>query len=139
MKYTPLLLGACLGFSACFEPPKDETISGYVSPHAVWVLQTLNGDAVDATVTIAFPEEGRVFGNAPCNSYSATQKAPLPWFELGPILSTKKACPELALEVRYFDVLAQTNSAEVLSDTLILEGPAGALVYLRQEVAKEIE
>lgn len=114
-------------------PEKDETISGYVSPKGVWVLQTMNGDTIDPRITISFPEEGRVSGSAPCNSYSGVQSAPLPWFKVAGIASTRRACPELALEQRYFEALTTASIAEVLGDTLLLSGQEIELVFRRND------
>lgn len=134
MKDVISILLCSLFLTACTQPKQDETISGYVSPHAVWILQTLNGTAVGPEVTLSFPEKGRIFGNAPCNSYSGQQTAPLPWFNVAGVLSTKKACPDLALEGKYFRALEAATMAEVLGDTLLLSGENVSLVFLRKEL-----
>lgn len=116
----PLLL--LLTTSAC---KSDETISGYVDRNATWRLIELDGKPFSARATISFPEKGAVAGNAPCNSYRARQSVPLPWFELGPILSTKMACRDLAAEQMFFDALENMSLAETLGDTLILRDDTG--------------
>ena len=108
--------------SAC---QSDETISGYANPDTVWQLQDLNGLAFPATATITFPEEGKIAGRAPCNSYSAAQSAPYPWFETGAITTTKIACPALKAETQYLHALAAMTLIEVSGDTLILPNDDG--------------
>jgi heat shock protein HslJ len=109
---------------------KDETVSGQTTASDVWVLNTMNGTSVDTQITIEFPEEGRISGQAPCNRYFATQTAPLPWFEVGPIGSTKMACPKLNLESHYFTALQQMTTAEITGDTLLLKADTGdSLVF----------
>ena len=119
----PLLLipAAALLLSAC----KDETISGYADAGVVWSLVELDGAAFQASATLSFPEKGRIAGQAPCNSYSGTQTAPYPWFETGPILSTKRACPDLNAETAFFAALSKVNIAEVSGSTLILSNETG--------------
>jgi heat shock protein HslJ len=121
MKALFLIPAAALLLSAC----KDETISGYADAGAIWSLVELDGSAFQASATLNFPEKGRIVGNAPCNSYSGTQTAPYPWFETGPILSTKRACADLDAETAFFAALSEMRIAEVSGSTLILSNEAG--------------
>lgn len=109
--------------SACFA---DETLSGYADRDATWVLQTIDNTPFPATATLQTPQQGTITGNAPCNRYSAAQKAPYPWFELGPILNTKRACPDLAAEGQFLTSLAQMTLAEVQGNILILSNDFGS-------------
>ena len=103
----------------------DETISGYVEPSVVFMLAEIDGKPFTATATISFPEEGRISGRGPCNSFSANQSSPYPWFKTGPILATRQACADLALEIEFFEKLAQMTQIEVAGNVLILRGDAG--------------
>ncbi|MCK0140928.1 META domain-containing protein [Aliiroseovarius sp. F20344] len=105
---------------------KDETISGYADADAEWRLVELDGDTFPARATITFPEKGRIAGKAPCNSFSTAQKAPYPWFETGPIASTKMACSDLEAESAFFEALSQMQISEVSGNTLILSSEAGS-------------
>lgn len=96
----------------------DETVSGYADPAAVYRLE-------GADMTIAFPAQGQIAGKGPCNTYSAAQTAPYPWFETGPILSTKRTCPGLTDELDYFAALGRMTLAEVSGPVLILSNEAG--------------
>ena len=104
----------------------DETISGYAERTAVYSLTELDGAPYAATATISFPEPGRAAGEGPCNTWFATQSAPYPWIELGPIGATRRACPELEDETRFFEALSQVSLAEVLGPVLILTTEDGA-------------
>lgn len=113
--------------SAC---QKDETISGQIDPQDNWTLIAMNGVKPDQTITINFPEKGKIVGKAPCNNYFSNQTAPLPWFEAKNIGSTKRGCPHLQLEQQYFDTLAKMTVIEVLKDTLVLKNESGQeMVY----------
>ena len=111
-----------LALSAC---QADESISGFVKPEADWKLISIAGENFNANGTISFPEKGRVIGRAPCNQFQAEQSAPYPWFELGPIMSTKRACPDLAAENLMLQSLAKMTISEVSGDALILSNDAG--------------
>ena len=113
---------AFLAVNAC---GPDETISGYAEPSAIYHLVSLDGAPFTATATISFPEQGSVSGQGPCNRYSASQNTFYPWFELGPILSTRRACPELNAEAAFFAALSEISLAEVAGDVLLLTGENG--------------
>jgi heat shock protein HslJ len=111
----------------------DETISGYSDAGIVWVLSDLQGNPPKSQITLTFPEKSKIAGKAPCNRYFGAQKKPLPWFETGPIASTKMACPHLDEEAKYFDALENASLAEVSKTTLILSNNDGVLlIYKRQ-------
>lgn len=98
----------------------DETISGYADPDTTYRLVEIDGQPFTPRATISFKAEGRAEGSAPCNNWSATQSVPYPWFELGPIAATKRACPDLNAETQFFETLGQMTLAEVQGPTLIL-------------------
>lgn len=118
----PLLLGSC---------SKDETISGYADRQASYALQELDGRRFEAEATIAFPEDGLVTGIGPCNSYSASQSVPYPWFQLGPIQATRRGCADLARESEFFSALEAMTLIEVLGDTVILRNVEGREMMFR--------
>lgn len=120
----PVALAACA---------PDETISGQTGPDEVWRLTRIGEAPVAERITIRFPEQGRATGKAPCNSYSASQTAPLPWIDLGPVAATERACPALDLETRYFELLEQMAFVEVLGDTLLMTAEDGMTLSYRLE------
>ncbi len=123
------LLAFMAGLTAC---QGDETISGYADKEAVYRLEELAGEAFEPRATIAFPEEGSARGDAPCNAWSATQSAPYPWFELGPIAATKRACSDLAAEAMFFEALGSMTLVEVQGDVLILSGDTDVTMVFRK-------
>ena len=119
MKYT--LIPALLALVAC----ADETSSGYSTPGAEYHLREINGTEFVATATITFPEKGQISGQAPCNSWSADQPAPYPWFTPGPIAATEIACNNLDQEIRFFETLSTMNLIEFSGPILLLSGDSG--------------
>ena len=124
----PLVLTALLFSAAC---AGDETLSGYADAQATYLLETIDGAPFPARATIALPEEGRAEGEAPCNRWSAGQSAPYPWFALGPIVTTRRACPDLAAEQAFLAALAAMTLAEVQGPVLILSDEAGREMLFR--------
>ncbi|MBB3992657.1 heat shock protein HslJ [Sulfitobacter undariae] len=117
----PLLIALSLT-AAC---RKDETVSAYGGADHVWTLKTLNGNIFPAPATLTFPEVGQIAGNGPCNSYFGAMDAPYPWFQAGPIGSTRRACPDMRAETVFLDSLKAATLIEVVDDTLILSNPEG--------------
>ncbi len=118
----PLLLEGCW---------TDETVSGYAG--GVFVLEEMRGGAVSERVTISFPEEGAVVGEAPCNGYRARQGVPYPWIQVEGLVATKRACPALDVEAAYFAALRAATLVEASGGVLILSDDAGELLVFRQE------
>lgn len=112
---------------------QDETVSGQTGPDDLWRLIRIGEAPVAERITIRFPEQGRAAGEAPCNSYSSDQTAPLPWIDLGPIAATRRACPALELETRYFELLERMALVEVLGDTLLMTADDGMTLTYRLE------
>ena len=111
----------------------DETISGYADPTAVYRLAEIDGSSFGPRATIGFGIAGKAAGVAPCNAWSADQSAPYPWFEIGPVAATRRACPDLEAEVRFFQALNQMTLAEVQGDLLILSNDAGSEMVFEAE------
>lgn len=126
MKRAALILAVAL--SACL---KDETVSGYAPTGAVFALQAIDDQPFNATATLTFPAQGRIAGQAPCNSYSGIQTVPYPWFNVEAIAASKRACPGLEAEQRYFAALSDMTLAEVLGNTLLLSNDAGRTMLFK--------
>jgi len=106
-------------------------VSGYADPQTVYRLQEINGARFTAQATITFPQEGSIKGRAPCNSYNASQSAPYPWLDLGPIAATRAACADLGQERVFFTTLSQMTQIEVLDGLLILRNDANQEMVFR--------
>lgn len=118
----PLILLATVLLAQC---DQDETLTAYGAAGQVWRLTELNGSRVSGSATLEFAEDQTMRGTGPCNLFSAKVTAPYPWFELSPILSTRRACPDLALETELLNLLPQLSQAEVSGSVLVLSNEAG--------------
>lgn len=122
-----------LAFALPFLGCADETVSGYADPSATYRLAEIAGTPFAARATITFPEEGRIAGDAPCNGWRATQSVPYPWFEVGPIIATKRACSELDQEAVFLTTLAEMTLVEVQGPVLILSDDTGREMVFEAE------
>lgn len=111
-----------LTLAACFG---DETVAAYGASGGTWQLQSIGGAPPPGPLTLSFGESGSVTGRAPCNSLSARQTAPYPWFELTALRVTRRACPQLAAEQSLLRSLEAMTLSEVSGDVLILSTPGG--------------
>lgn len=100
-----------------------------------WVLHLLDETPPSETVTITLaPETGGLSGRAPCNMYSGSFVGTLPAFQPGPIRSTRRACPALALEYRFFETLSAMTEAALKDGVLVLSDANGPrLQFIRDE------
>ena len=103
----------------------DETVAAYGAADRTWNLQEIDGQPFEASALLRFPEEGRIEGNAPCNSYSGVLSAPYPWFEIQDLTATRAACGGLEAEGFYFAALLAMTQSEVSGDVLILRNEDG--------------
>lgn len=125
-----LILAALSALPQC---QSDETVRAYGAGDSVWRLVELNGAPFEGRATLQFPETGEIVGEAPCNSYSTTMEVPYPWFGTGPLAVTRRACPDLGVEVNFFRALEGATLSEVLGDTMILSDDSGPTLVFKTD------
>lgn len=104
---------------------QDETVRAYGGGDRTWTLKILNDAPFPATATLTFPKAGEIAGQGPCNSYFGAMTVPYPWFDAGPIGSTRMACPDLKVETVFLEALQAATLSEVLGDVMILSNTEG--------------
>ncbi|MEO1138017.1 MAG: META domain-containing protein [Pseudomonadota bacterium] len=109
----------------------DETLSGYGAAGATWNLIEIDGQPFPAKVTIAFPEEGKIKGQGPCNSFFAAQLQPYPWFEATEIGATRRACVDLDHETAFLTALSEMTLVEINGNNLLLSTVDGREMVFR--------
>ncbi|WP_456380969.1 META domain-containing protein [Thiolapillus sp.] len=105
-----------------------------------WILTMLNGEAVPEDLQISLTyEDGQIKGNAGCNSYFSDMKDREDAggsVKLGPVGSTRKACPDevMHLEGSYLQSLGNTTSFSLVGRQLVLSwnsaDQSGALIFI---------
>ena len=128
-----LFLAAPLALAACTQ---DQTASAFIDKDAIYQLAELDGRPFGARATISFPEAGVISGQAPCNSYSAQQDAPYPWFDIGVMRSTRRACENMRAEQHFLGALGSMTLIEANGDIVILRNDAKReMIFVRSEPA----
>ena len=90
-----------------------------------WRLVELNGQPVIGTepLTLNFGTDGRVSGYGGCNQFSGEYRQNGASLRIGPLLSTRRACLEPALntqETAYFQALESTTRYSIEGGQLVL-------------------
>ena len=98
----------------------DETIREYGAGDNLWELRTLNSMPFTAPATLQFTKRYQISGRGPCNTFTAKMDIPFPWFGVGPIAATKRACSDLKAEAAFFDALRNATLSRATADQLIL-------------------
>lgn len=103
-----------------------------------WVVDDINGaGVVDRTrATLNFGSDGRVSGNASCNSYGGDYSVDGSSITFGRMMSTRKACPGtiMAQESAFFGVLENASSINFLDDgALVISGSDGGTITARRD------
>lgn len=93
-----------------------------------WVLQEIDGSPVIDRVqsTIRFQANERIVGWGGCNRYFANFRSGFKFFEVGPIGSTRRICPEVAMEQeeRFFAALQKARSIRMEGANLVIDSEA---------------
>ena len=110
---------------ALFQCNKDETVAAYGAADQTWSLQEIDGQPYEASALLRFPEEGKIAGNAPCNTFQGTLSAPYPWFGIDDLTATRAACAGLEAEGFFFAALMTMIQSEVSGSVLILRNDDG--------------
>lgn len=114
----------------------DAGSAGFPGPDTTWQLAEIDGTPYDHRATLAFPEPGRVAGQAACNSFAGGIEGGPDSFSLGQMAVTRMACPDLEAEQAYLDALSSMTSAEIGEDRLILtDGEGQRLVFTPADAA----
>jgi len=101
-----------------------------------WTLVSLNGQPVPQGMRIptAMFDGARLAGLGGCNRYSGQIQEQAPGtIAIGPLASTKMACPPPAMDVegRYFAILDKVTQYRLAGSRLVLSGPSGELTFER--------
>ncbi|TPE48305.1 META domain-containing protein [Amaricoccus solimangrovi] len=115
----PFAVAACV--YAAEEPAVPE--GNWLLPGTSWKLVELDGAPFTANAVATLTEDGRIAGQAPCNTFSAEYGGHWPAITFTPTARTRRACPDLAAENAFFAALGKVNHGEMLEDSMLLTGP----------------
>lgn len=119
-------VGFCglMGVSACTESVPDDGVY-----ETVWSLASVDGAAFGASATLNLAEDGRIFGNAPCNAYVGRSEGVWPALRFSSISVTRAACPELSAEQAFLQAMAGVRSVELTDQGMLLTGEGAPLLF----------
>lgn len=92
-------------------------------------LFKLEGQPTPMQATLTMAADGSIFGEGPCNSYRASNRATFPDLRFDGIAATRRACLTEGGEGAFFRVLEQVNRADYSKGGLVLSGPGGTLDF----------
>jgi heat shock protein HslJ len=111
--------------------PTEPSLSG-----GTWLVTGINNGrgavssvVSETLVTAEFGDDGRLTGRTGCNDYLATYSADGSTISVGPVFTTRQACPSDAAatqEQALLNALAAASTYEVSSDRATLRNDAGA-------------
>lgn len=100
-----------------------------------WVAEDIDGGGVIDYLQshITFTAEGQAHGFGGCNNFTGRYRLDGATLEVGPLASTKKACPPAILnqEARFYEVLAKTRGYRFENDLLFLLDAQGGAPVMR--------
>ena len=96
-----------------------------------WVLGAVNGAAPEAVITLDLGADA-LTGRAPCNRFGAEVRRDGEGLTVGPIRSTRMACPHLSEETRFFNTLSGMDHVEQTEKLLVLSGGGVWMVFTRR-------
>lgn len=102
-------------------PPSPTSLIG-----SEWILVELGNQGVldYAVATLVFPEPGKIAGSGSCNRFSGTVMISGESMDIGPLSTTRRACPAgvMAQEIRYLQALED-------ADRIVEEGTTYLLIF----------
>ncbi|WP_157966298.1 META domain-containing protein [Oceanibium sediminis] len=122
-----LALAAVSILAAC--APLPDTVGEAAPAGTVYRLAAFNDAPVTFGATVRLLNDGKVSGAGPCNTYTAVQKAPLPWLEITDLASTRRTCDQQRSEDAFFIALQAMDFAEIGGDSLLMTNNAGQSLF----------
>lgn len=126
MRYLFYFSLICLMSCSAFKKQEGEKMVKLSSTS--WILDSIVGFELEPTpepITLIFLEGNKVGGNTGCNGYGGPYTLEKNQLSFGMLIATKKAClPGMQTEIRFFEVLEQTNHYELTNNRLILKNGA---------------
>lgn len=108
--------------------------------NVTWKLIELNLDPIENSgITLTFdPAKKMMYGTAPCNNFFGGYSLfdAKDNIKIGNVGSTRKACPEMALENKFTAQLSEIVRIKIEDEYLMLINSQGALVAVLTEVKK---
>jgi heat shock protein HslJ len=122
--------------------PKSAKSAAFDLTGTEWLLEDLGGAGVmdNIQATLTFPEAGKIAGNGSCNRFFGPAKISGSAIKLGPLGSTRMACPEAVMnqETKYLDALKAAERFERKEPYLLIycKGLEKPLRFTKMQASK---
>lgn len=124
---TCLVLIAALALFAAAQPGlADQAIPG-----KDWILIEVDGGKPGYAASLSLAQPGKITGQAPCNSYFGSIMQTGDSFVVGGLAATRMACPDLAAEAAYLQMLQAVSHGVVQDGLLILTGNGHEMRFIQ--------
>jgi heat shock protein HslJ len=131
------------GIRASSRPTSAPPASSFNLSGGEWLLKDLGGTGAldNIQATLAFPEAGKVVGNGSCNRFFGPAEIHGDAIKLGPLASSRKACPEAVMsqETKFLEALQAAQRFEWKDPYLLIhcKGLEKALRFTRMAPRRE--
>jgi heat shock protein HslJ len=97
--------------------PKSAKSAAFDLTGTEWLLEDLGGAGVmdNIQTTLTFPEAGKIAGNGSCNRFFGPAEISGSAIKLGPLGSTRMACPEAVMNQERRNTLMRSRQPSVSS------------------------
>lgn len=107
-----------------------------------WTLTSIEGEDMaslfpDKPATMEMTADGKVFGNAGCNTYRSTFKLEENTITFGPAMATKMACPSLKGETTFLSKLSAPLQAGLNGDKLTFFSAGNIVLVFTKDASAE--
>jgi heat shock protein HslJ len=128
-----------LVLAGCATPPGSPG-SGFTTPELAgtrWVITSIDGrEPSGPALTADFSNDGRVSGDAGCNSYSGPYIQNGRTVQFGELLSTRRACVDESRqrqETRLLNILQGSTTLQLSRSRLTVRSERGTIVLTQSE------
>ncbi|WP_323765060.1 META domain-containing protein [Marinovum sp.] len=101
------------------------TLSGAQDSDTLWKLQSIDGEAFEASATLTFPTPAQIAGTTPCNRFFGVQSAQKPGFDPGRMGVTQRMCLQFQQEAEFLAALREMTIREFDGTRLVLRNEDG--------------
>jgi heat shock protein HslJ len=129
-----LVVGVAVILASCMAPTGSPG-NGFTTPELSgtrWVITSIDGRApAGPALTADFGNDGRVSGDAGCNSFSGPYIQTGRTVQFGELLSTRRACVDenrQRQETRLLNILQGKTTLQLSRNRLTVKGESGAIV-----------
>lgn len=123
MKISFIIFIILLILTGCSTAEKINEVKSLPLMQTRWEIQSINSVKIDSSrIYLLFEDDGKLRGNAGCNSLGGKYEASAGNIILTNIITTKMACPDLDKENLFLRAIQKSETYKILGSTLTISG-----------------